>query len=253
MSKNIKTPTNQKVLTNVAVVRMKKMGKRFEIACYKNKVLNWRNKSEKDIDEVLQTPSVFSNVSKGQMAKKDEIMAAFGTDNQLEVCRLILDKGELQISDKERQTTSDNSVKEVALLIANMVVDSETSRPVAPSTITKALTDIHFSLKANRSAKQQALEMIPKLQESLPIERAKMKLRVACPAKEGRALIGRMKPLFNEVEVENWDEQGLEMVGLIEPGAYRTIDEMLRKETKEAGRLEILSLKHVVDGELEIS
>ena len=31
-------------LTNVAVVRMKKGGKRFEIACYKNKVVSWRNK-----------------------------------------------------------------------------------------------------------------------------------------------------------------------------------------------------------------
>jgi ribosome maturation protein SDO1 len=33
----------QKRLTNIAVVRMKKFGKRFEIACYKNKVINWRN------------------------------------------------------------------------------------------------------------------------------------------------------------------------------------------------------------------
>ena len=38
----INTPTNQKLLTNVAVVRMKKAGKRFEIACYKNKVMSWR-------------------------------------------------------------------------------------------------------------------------------------------------------------------------------------------------------------------
>lgn len=42
MSK-IFTPTNQIRLTNVAVVRMKKNGKRFEIACYKNKVVSWRN------------------------------------------------------------------------------------------------------------------------------------------------------------------------------------------------------------------
>lgn len=42
MSK-IFTPTNQIRLTNVAVVRMKKGGKRFEIACYKNKVVSWRN------------------------------------------------------------------------------------------------------------------------------------------------------------------------------------------------------------------
>jgi hypothetical protein len=33
----------QKRLTNVALVKYKKKGKRFEIACYKNKVLNWRN------------------------------------------------------------------------------------------------------------------------------------------------------------------------------------------------------------------
>ena len=43
MSK-IFTPTNQIRLTNVAVVRMKKGGKRYEIACYKNKVVSWRNK-----------------------------------------------------------------------------------------------------------------------------------------------------------------------------------------------------------------
>jgi hypothetical protein len=49
MSRNIKTPTNQKLLTNVAVVRLKKGGKRFEIACYRNKVLSWRQGTEKDL------------------------------------------------------------------------------------------------------------------------------------------------------------------------------------------------------------
>ena len=63
----INTPTNQKLLTNVAVVRSKKGGKRFEIACYKNKVLSWRQGVEKDLDEVLQSHTVFLNVSKGQV------------------------------------------------------------------------------------------------------------------------------------------------------------------------------------------
>uniref|UniRef100_A0A8V8TN15 SBDS ribosome maturation factor n=1 Tax=Homo sapiens TaxID=9606 RepID=A0A8V8TN15_HUMAN len=40
---SIFTPTNQIRLTNVAVVRMKRAGKRFEIACYKNKVVGWRS------------------------------------------------------------------------------------------------------------------------------------------------------------------------------------------------------------------
>jgi hypothetical protein len=35
-------PAGQKRLTNIAVVRLKKSGKRFEVACYRNKVSDWR-------------------------------------------------------------------------------------------------------------------------------------------------------------------------------------------------------------------
>ena len=38
------TPVNQVKLTNVAVVRLKKGGKRFEVACYKNKINDYRSK-----------------------------------------------------------------------------------------------------------------------------------------------------------------------------------------------------------------
>jgi hypothetical protein len=44
MATKIFTPTNQIRLTNIATVRLKKGGKRFEIACYRNKVISWRNK-----------------------------------------------------------------------------------------------------------------------------------------------------------------------------------------------------------------
>jgi ribosome maturation protein Sdo1 len=37
---------------------------RFELACYQNKVLDWRSGVEKDLDDVLQSDTVFSNVSK---------------------------------------------------------------------------------------------------------------------------------------------------------------------------------------------
>lgn len=42
--------------------------------------------SEKDIDEVLQTHVVFTNVSKGQVAKKEDLIKCFGKDNQTEIC-----------------------------------------------------------------------------------------------------------------------------------------------------------------------
>lgn len=37
-------PSGQKRLTNIAVVRYKRAGKKFEVACYKNTIIAWRNK-----------------------------------------------------------------------------------------------------------------------------------------------------------------------------------------------------------------
>jgi len=82
MSKIIKAPNTQKRLTNVVVVRLQKAGYRFEIACYPNKVEEWKQKIETDIDEVLQRQVVYLNVSKGQVAKSEDLMEAFNTSDQ---------------------------------------------------------------------------------------------------------------------------------------------------------------------------
>ena len=64
------------MLTNICVVRLKKGGGEFEVACYKNTVIAWRNQTEKDIDEVLQAHTIFANVDKAS-AKSEDLKAAF--------------------------------------------------------------------------------------------------------------------------------------------------------------------------------
>uniref|UniRef100_A0A8C6T692 Ribosome maturation protein SBDS n=1 Tax=Neogobius melanostomus TaxID=47308 RepID=A0A8C6T692_9GOBI len=245
---SIFTPTNQIRLTNVAVVRMKKGGKRFEIACYKNKVVSWRSGAEKDLDEVLQTHSVFVNVSKGQAAKKDDLTGAFGTDDLTEICKQILANGELQVSDKERRTQLETSFRDIATIVAEKCVNPETKRPYTVNLIERAMKDIHYSIKANKSTKQQALEVIRQLKETMEIQRAHMRLRLMLPAKDAKRLKEKLKPLLQIVESEDFDED-LEMVVLVDPGCYREIDELIRCETKGRGSLEVLSLKDVEEGE----
>ena len=45
--------------------------------------------SEKDSNEVLQTDRVFVNVSKGMMANKQDIIEAFGTDDERKACMMV--------------------------------------------------------------------------------------------------------------------------------------------------------------------
>lgn len=74
--------------------------------------------SEKDIDEVLQTHTIFTNVSKGQIAKGSDLLKIFGTDDQTEIAKQILAKGEIQISDKERVAQLAALFKETANVVS---------------------------------------------------------------------------------------------------------------------------------------
>ncbi|KAL1451774.1 hypothetical protein WDU94_006122 [Cyamophila willieti] len=250
MSK-IFTPTNQIRLTNVAIVRMKKGGKRFEIACYKNKVVSWRNNVEKDIDEVLQTHTVFTNVSKGQVANKEDLKKAFNTEDQTEICKQILAKGELQISDKERSSQIENQLKDIATIVSDMCINTETKRPFTVSMIESGLKQIHFGVNVNKNSKQQALEVIPLLKSCLTIERAQMRLKIEVGGgvKDVKRLKEKLIKCATSVETEEWSGGGLLMICLIDPGKYREIDELVRTETRGQGQLELLNLKEVTEGE----
>lgn len=234
----------------MAVVRLKKAGKRFEIACYPNKVTSWRNKIETDIGEVLQTETIFMNVSKGQVAKADDLMAAFGTECQKEVCLQILSKGELQVSEKERCANIESMFRDIATIISEKCVNPETNRPYPVTLIERAMRDIHFSVKPTKSTKQQALEAIKMLKETaaLNIRRAHMRLKISIPAKDGKKVREKIKKLATKIEEEDFTED-LEMMFLIDPGCFRDVDEIVRSETKGRGHLEVVSLKDINDEE----
>ena len=83
-------PQGQKVLTNIAVVRLMKDNKKFEIACYPNTVTAWRQGVEMPLNEVLQTTRVYESVEKGNVAKKKDLKTAFNTTKEDDIIMEIL-------------------------------------------------------------------------------------------------------------------------------------------------------------------
>uniref|UniRef100_A0A7S3DZW0 C2H2-type domain-containing protein n=1 Tax=Chloropicon laureae TaxID=464258 RepID=A0A7S3DZW0_9CHLO len=249
MSRAVKQPVGQKRLTNIAVVRYKTHGTRFEIACYKNKVFDWRQGSETDLDEVLQTDTVFLNVSKGVVAKEKDLKKAFGKEKSRsleEVCKEILAKGELQVSDRERALQLDSRLRDVASIIVEKCVDRNTKRPFPHALVERALKDprIRFIPDNRKSAKQQMLEVVPKLQKHdvLSIERAKMRIQLTLTSPEmKRKVLQHMKEDVHLAEAcvmerEHEDDGSGSSVETytytcvlaINPGAFRSIDALVR-------------------------
>mmetsp|Transcript_29609 Transcript_29609/g.36035 ORF Transcript_29609/g.36035 Transcript_29609/m.36035 type:complete len:447 (+) Transcript_29609:85-1425(+) len=229
MSRQITQPVNQVRLTNVAVVRINKSGKRFEVACYRNKVLNYRQGTETDISEVLQTDRVFTNVSKGQFAKSSDLKKAFGTSDQEEISRTILLKGDLQVSDRERDSQIQNTLLEIASMVASRCVDPRSNRPYTVSVIRDAIKKTGFRVNDKRSVKQQFLECVKLIKESgvLSIERARMELRAAFEGKGG--VIESVEGILQGVDgVEVAKCDGSSVTILADPSLYRKIDGIVK-------------------------
>lgn len=246
----INQPSNQIKLTNVSVVRYKRSGKRFELAAYKNKVLEWRAGTEKDIDEVLQIDSIFSNVSKGAVASNEDIKKAFNEKPKEEIIIEILKKGELQVGDKERGAIAENTFKDIAQIISDKTVDPGSKRPYTVSMIEKALHEMGFSTSTTKSAKSQALDAIKQLQQQqkIPITRALMAIRVTCPVKEGKTTREKITAMFENVESESVAME-LEVIGTIQPGAYRTLGQLLTDQTRGKGHIEVLNFSQSTEGD----
>ncbi|KAF9886895.1 hypothetical protein FE257_011018 [Aspergillus nanangensis] len=209
----INQPSNQIKFTNVSIVRLKKGKKRFELACYKNKLLEYRSGAEKDLDNVLQVPTIFLSVSKAQTAPSAELTKAFGAATPTdEIRQEILRKGEVQVGERERKEIIERVEKEVLDIVSGRLVDPTTKRVYTPGMISKALDQLSSAsgqmqqgdtnangggeepaarprkplwtgVTATKSAKSQALEAMKALiaWQPIPVMRARMRLRVTCP------------------------------------------------------------------------
>ena len=117
---------------------------------------------EQDLDNVVQISSIFTNVSKGQVCSNDELQKAFGTIDNEQIIKQILQKGELQVGEKERGHALSNTWREIATLVSEKCVDPNSGRPITVNMIEKAMHDVHYSVNANKNAKSQVRILLEK-------------------------------------------------------------------------------------------
>lgn len=233
MSQGLKQAVNQVKLTNVAIIRLKKGGKKFELACYRNKALNWRSKTETDINEVLQIDKIFTNVSKGEVAKKSDLKV-FGEDlTEEDIIHEILNKGNMQVSDLEREDQLDNLKKDIANIIVQKCVNTKDGKQFPVSIIMKAMQEVNCKINPTQSAKKQALDFIKDLQAVIPIERARMRLKIIFdnpdqPERLQEELKEQGHKVGEDYTVENLAEKFMELQ--IQPHMFREISDLVKRD-----------------------
>ncbi|KAF1952109.1 hypothetical protein CC80DRAFT_180038 [Byssothecium circinans] len=180
----INQPSNKKPLTNVAIARLNKGEKHFELACYPNKLFDYRNKIEENVAEVLQQKFIFASVKEGKLASNADIEQAwkkkpYEEETIIEQARKkkpykktiieqaweenpykkmiiedILRNGTYQVGGKERAAMLQRAKNVVIDFAASRLVDPKSMRLYTTGMIEKALDQLSSQAATHKKPKK---------------------------------------------------------------------------------------------------
>ncbi len=196
----------EKVSFNLA--RLKKAGETFEIILKDpDLAISLKQGSPEDIRNILESEQIFKDAKKGELASETKLKEIFKTDDTLEIAKIIIETGEINLTTEYRKKVQENKKKKIIEYIHKNAIDSKTKLPHPISRIELAMDEAKVHIDPFRSIKVQREEIIQKLKSILPLSFDKLKIKVTIPARYASHAYGILKGKY-EILNEKWENDG---------------------------------------------
>ncbi|MEM2151149.1 MAG: ribosome assembly factor SBDS [Candidatus Bathyarchaeia archaeon] len=225
---------------NYTIARINIGGENFEIIVKPDPAFAFRSGKSVSLSEVLVTDVIFTDANKGLRAPEKKLKEAFGTTDPIEVAKVILKKGTLQLTAQQRRQMIEEKRRQIIDFISRNAVDPRTKLPHPPTRIEQALEQVHFSVDPFKSVEEQVNEAIKALRTILPLSIEKMSVAVKIPAEYTGKSYGALKS-FGTIKSENWLSDGSLLVVLeIPAGLHGPLLEKIGELTRGSADVKIL-------------
>jgi ribosome maturation protein SDO1 len=219
---------------DAVVARWDHEGSRFEVLVDPAAVQEIRDGKTVDLRDRLSSEHIYKDAVRGDKISEEFLQKIFQTSDYLEVAKLIIQKGEVQITTDQRHQLQAVKRKQIVATIARNAMNPQTGAPHPPARIEAAMEEAKVHVDPFRSADAQVQEVLTKLRPLLPIrfDTVKMKLRV--PGQHYPRVIGELKGM-GKLSEEAWGSDGSWTALLEIPAGLQTeLLEKLNARTKGA-------------------
>ncbi len=160
-------------------------GKKFEIPILWEKYNLYKKKKLDDLSEVVIGDAIFSDVRKALRAKEQDIEEVFGNKDFYEICKIILEKGEVQLTEEQRKELQEEKRRRIISFIVANAIDARTNTPLTPTRVEHALEEAKFRVKALEPVEKQIEEAIKAIRPLIPLRIEKKIFKVKVPLEFG--------------------------------------------------------------------
>ncbi len=189
------------------LARLRKNGYTFEVVVDPDLAIEFRKGKKVDIREVLKSEHIFSDAQKGDLAPQKMTKDLFGTEDELEVARIILENGEIQLTPEYREKLIEVKRKAIADIISSNAVDPRTKLPYSQKRILDAMQEAKVNIDPFKRAGDQVKPIVKEIAKIIPINMESMVLNVKIPAQYSGKVYSIIRA-SGTVKRESWLSDG---------------------------------------------
>ena len=233
-------------LSGKTLVKFKTHGHRFEIIVNPDLALKFKRGNlgeEIPVADILELDIIFHNASKGERASDEIISHVFETEDFNSIIKVILEKGELNLTTDQREEIFEKKRRQVVNLISKSCINPKTRTPHPPGRIKNAIKEAKVTIDLNLSAESQVKDIVKALRSYIPISMETVKIAIRIPPDFTGKAYGEIKRSA-QIEKEEWTSDGhwISVVS-IAAGLQANFIDMVQGMTK--GRADIKTVERI--------
>ncbi len=226
------------------IARLKTNGETFEILVDCDHALLVKQGKKMDMNDILAAQKIFSDAKKGIVASEKKMQEVFGTSIVQEVAKIIIQKGDVQVTAEHRNKQFEEKRKQILQYIHVNGVDPRTNLPHPLQRLEFAFEEAKVRIDEHKDALAQVQDILKKLQPLLPIRFERKQISLHIPAQHAARCYGAVKAL-GKILKENWENDG-SWRGVVEiPGGMQTeLFDKVNALTHGSVEVEVIKIEH---------
>lgn len=202
---------------DAVIARLKTHGQNFEILVDCDNAISLKGGKDVDMKDVLATEQIFTDSKKGELAPENSLKQIFGTEDNIEIAKQIIQKGDIQLTSEYRKKLLEEKRSRIINMIHRYGVDPKTHLPHPMTRLENAFETAKITIDEYKDVKQQVQEITKKLLPILPIKFETKEVQLTIPAEYGAKSYNLIHSL-GKVLNEQWQNDGSLMVVIEIPG-----------------------------------
>lgn len=208
----------ERVSFNLA--RYKKGGENFEIVIDPDLAIASKNKKNIDIREILKSEKIFSDAKKGLLASETHMKAIFDNTDNMEVAKIILKEGEIQLTQEYRNRLYEEKKKRIVEIIHRNGIDPTSGLPHPKIRIENAFSEAKIKIDYYKSAEDLVHNILKDIRKVLPIRFETKEIEIKIPAQYAAKMYSLVTS-YGKILKDVWANDGAWIVNIELPAGLQ--------------------------------